>query len=103
MRTTTYRPPATGPYQLTDRKLGESLSYERVPDGHWAYTVDFEEFEFVWAPESLTRMAMLLSEEVHISQIETTLQPDAEARGMRVIQSTQDAVQTSTTIGGQYF
>ena len=60
----------TGPYQLSERRLGETLTYERVPDGHWAYDVDFEEFEFVWAAESLTRMAMLLAREVHISQIE---------------------------------
>jgi ABC-type transport system substrate-binding protein len=93
----------TGPYQLIDRKLGESLTYERVPGGHWLYDVDFDEFEFVWAAESLTRMAMLLAKEVHISQIETTLQPDAEGRGMRVIQSTQQAVQTYTGLGGLYF
>ena len=92
----------TGPYQLTDRKLGESLSYERVPEGHWAYSVDFEEFQFVWAPESLTRMAMLLAAEVHLSQIERTLQPDAEARGMRVINSTNEAAQTYTMFGGLY-
>ena len=92
----------TGPYRLTDRKLGESLSYERVPEGHWAYSVDFEEFQFVWAPESLTRMAMLLAAEVHLSQIERTLQPDAEARGMRVINSTNEAAQTYTMFGGLY-
>ena len=92
----------TGPYQLTDRKLGESLSYERVPEGHWKYDVDFEEFEFVWAPESLTRMAMLLAEEVHLSQIERTLQPDAEARGMKVINSANEAAQTYTMFGGLY-
>ena len=93
----------TGPYQLTARDLGATLSYERVPEGHWKYDVDFEEFEFVWAPESLTRMALLLAEEVHISQIERTLQPDAEARGMRVISSTQESVQTYTRMGGLYF
>ncbi len=93
----------TGPYQLVGRKLGESLSFERVPDGHWAYDVDFEEFEFVWAAESLTRMALLLSREVQISQVERTLQPDAEARGMRVIGSTQEATQTNTQFGGLYF
>ena len=93
----------TGPYQLTDRKLGESLSFERVPEGHWAYDVDFEEFEFVWAAESLTRMALLLSKEVHISQIDRPLQPDAEAQGMRVIESTQEASQTNTQFGGLYF
>ena len=93
----------TGPYQLVERKLGESLLFDRVPEGHWKYDVDFEQFEFVWAPESLTRMAMLLAGEVHISQIETTLQPDAEARGMRVIQGTQEAVQTNTQFGGLYF
>ncbi len=94
---------ATGPYQLTKRELGVGLWYERVPEGHWAYDVDFEEFEFVWAAESLTRMAMLLAKEVHISQVERTLQPDAEGRGMRVISSTQEAVQTYFVPGGLYF
>ena len=93
----------TGPYQLTDRKLGVSLSYERVPEGHWLYDVDFDNFEFVWAAESLTRMAMLLSEEVHISSIERTLQPDAEARGMKIISSTLPSVQVSLMFGGLYF
>ncbi len=93
----------TGPYQLAARALGTTLTYERVPEGHWAYDVDFEEFEYVWAAESLTRMAMILAGEVHISQIERTLQPDAEARGMRVIESTQEAVQTNTSIGGLFF
>ncbi len=93
----------TGPYQLTDRELGVGVSYERVPEGHWKYEVDFDEFEFVWAAESLTRMALLLSGEVHISQVERTLQPDAEARGMRVITSTNEAAQTTIIIGGLYF
>ncbi len=92
----------TGPYQLIDRKLGESLSFEKVPDGHWKYDVDFDEFEFVWAPESLTRMAMLLAGEAHLSQVERTLQPDAEARGMRVINSANEAAQTYTMFGGLY-
>ncbi len=92
----------TGPYQLSARALGASLTYERVPEGHWAYDVDFEEFEFIWAAESLTRMAMLLAGEAHISQIERTLQPDAEARGMRVILGTQEAAQTFFAFGGLY-
>ena len=79
----------TGPYQLTQAANWEWVSLtKRVPEGHWLYDVDFEEFEFVWAPESLTRMALLLAKEVQISQIDRTLQPDAEVRGMRVILST---------------
>jgi ABC-type transport system substrate-binding protein len=93
----------TGPYQNSARDLGASITFERVPEGHWKYDVDFEEFEFVWAPESLTRMAMILAEEAHVSQVERTLQPDAEARGMQVITSTQEAVQTYTGFGGLYF
>ena len=92
----------TGPYQLTERQLGASLTYERVPEGHWAYDVDFEEFEFVWAAETLTRMAMLLAKEAHIAQFDSTLQPDVEARGMRVIQGTQEAAQTFFAFGGLY-
>ena len=93
----------TGPYQLTGRELGVGLSYERVPEGHWLYDVDFDAFEFVWSAESLTRMAMLLSEEVHISAVERTLQPDAEARGMKVISSTLPSVQVSLMFGGMFF
>jgi ABC-type transport system substrate-binding protein len=93
----------TGPYQVTDRELGVSLSYERVPEGHHSYDVDFDNFEFVWAAESLTRMAMLLSDEVHISAVERTLQPDAEARGMRIIPSTLPSQQTALMFGGLYF
>ena len=93
----------TGPYQLTGRELGVSLTYERAPEGHWLYDVDFDAFEFVWAAESLTRMAMLLSEEVHISAVERTLQPDAEARGMKVISSTLPSVQVALMFGGLYF
>ena len=93
----------TGPYQLTGRELGVGLSYERVPEGHWLYDVDFDAFEFVWSAESLTRMAMLLSEEVHISAVERTLQPDAEARGMKVISSTLPSVQVVMMFGGLFF
>ena len=93
----------TGPYQLTDRELGVGLSYERVPEGHWLYDVDFDAFEFIWSAESLTRMAMLLSEEVHISAVERTLQPDAEARGMKVISSTLPSVQVVMMFGGLFF
>ena len=93
----------TGPYQLTGRELGVGLTYERVPEGHWLYDVDFDNFEFVWAQESLTRMAMLLSAEVHVSAVERTLQPDAEARGMRVISSTLPSVQVALMFGGLFF
>ena len=93
----------TGPYQLTARELGVGLSYERVPEGHWLYDVDFDNFEFVWAAESLTRMAMLLSAEVHVSAVERTLQPDAEARGMKVISSTLPSVQVALMFGGLFF
>ena len=93
----------TGPYQLTGREVGVGLTYERVPEGHWLYDVDFDNFEFVWAAESLTRMAMLLSEEVHVSAIERTLQPDAEERGMKVISSTLPSVQVALMFGGLFF
>ena len=93
----------TGPYQLTGRQLGVGLSYERVPEGHWLYDVDFDNFEFVWAADSLNRMAMLLTDEAHISAVERTLQPDAEARDMKVISSTVPSVQVALMFGGMYF
>src|SRR6266568_3036181 len=55
----------TGPFEFIERKLGVHVLYKRV-DNHWRQTPEYKELEFRWVPEGVTRLATLLTEEVHI-------------------------------------
>src|SRR5687767_13778638 len=97
------RPAGTGSYRYLDRKLGLSISYERV-DKHWAgETPDFKELEFRLVPEATTRLAMLLGGEAHIVDLPRELQQEAINRGMRLFSSTQPVDWISVYFGGQYY
>jgi ABC-type transport system substrate-binding protein len=97
------RPAGTGSYRYVDRKLGLSISYERV-DKHWAgETPDFKELEIRLAPESTTRLAMLLGGEAHIVDLPRELQKEAIGRGMKLVSSTQPVDWISVYFGGQYY
>jgi ABC-type transport system substrate-binding protein len=63
----------TGPFEFVERKVGSYVLYKRV-DNHWRKTPEFKELEFRWVPEDVTRLATLLSEEVHISDVPRALQ-----------------------------
>ena len=39
------KPVGTGALKIVERKLGQSLHYERVED-HWRHTPEFKELEF---------------------------------------------------------
>ena len=72
----------TGPFEFVERKMGSHVLYKRV-DNHWRKTPEFRELEFRWVPEGVTRLASLLAEEVHISDVERALHNDAMAKGMK--------------------
>src|SRR5207249_4039284 len=61
------------------------------------------ELEFRWVPEGVTRLATLLAEEVHISDVDRALQRDAVAKGMKVVPSTLHSMQHHWYFGGLYF
>ena len=72
----------TGPYQYLEREVGQSISYERVPYEHWRIPkADFREMEQVWAPESATRLAMLLTGEAHMAELPRDVLAQAAAEG----------------------
>jgi ABC-type transport system substrate-binding protein len=73
----------TGPFEFVERKLGSHVLYKRV-DNHWRKTPEYKELEFRWVPESVTRLATLLAEEVHIADVERALHQEAVGKGMKI-------------------
>src|SRR5215831_13263453 len=92
----------TGPFEFIERQLDSHVLYKRV-EHHWRQTPAFKELEFRWVPEDVTRLATLLSGEVHISDVPRALQQEAVAKGMQVLTSQLPAMQHSWHFGGLYF
>src|SRR5215472_18477496 len=92
----------TGPFEFIERKLGVHVLYKRV-ENHWRQTPEYKELEFRWVPEGVTRLATLLTEEVHISDVDRALQRDAVAKGMQIVASTLHSMQHHWYFGGLYF
>jgi len=97
------QPSGTGSYRYLERKLGLSISFERV-DKHWAgEKPDFKELEIRLVPEETTRLAMLLGAEAHIVDLPRELQQDALKRGMKLFASSQPVDWMTIYLGGQYY
>ena len=76
----------TGPYQFKERVQGSKIVYERVPYQHWRATPDFPELSFRFHAEASTRLAALLTGEVHITTINADSYDLATREGMRLVQ-----------------
>ena len=92
----------TGPFEFVERKVSAHVLYKRV-ENHWRKTPEFKELEFRWVPEGVTRLATLLAEEVHISDVDRALQQGAVAKGMQIVTSKLPAIQHMWLFGGLYF
>jgi peptide/nickel transport system substrate-binding protein len=92
----------TGPFEFVERKVGSHVLYKRV-ENHWRQTPAYKELEFRWVPEDVTRLASLLSGEVHISDVPRALQKEAIAKGMKISISKLPAMQLQWQFGGTYF
>src|SRR2546421_3209280 len=92
----------TGPFEFVERKVGSYVLYKRV-ENHWRKTPEVKELEFRWVPEGVTRLATLMADEVHISDIDRALQREAVNKGMKVIESRLPAMQHQWHFGGTYF
>ncbi len=94
----------TGPYEYLEREVGQSISFSRVPYEHWRVpNADFQELELVWAPESATRLAMLLTQEAHMAELPRDVLAQAVSGGMGISQSGLGAILTWLVMGGQYY
>jgi ABC-type transport system substrate-binding protein len=96
-------PSSTSYYQYVERKLGESVIYERVPYEHWRFQAPFEEMEIRWIGEESTRMAGLLAGEIHAIALSRDLQATAIEGGMKIIPAQMAFSQLSLFFGGMYF
>ena len=92
----------TGPLKFIERKEGVRVLYEAVPD-HWRHTPDYQELEFRWVQEPATRLAGLLTEDLHLSDIERASRPQALKKGMTVIRSTQPSMFHKWFFGGLWW
>ncbi|SVC64690.1 uncharacterized protein METZ01_LOCUS317544, partial [marine metagenome] len=71
----------TGPYQFLDREQTRFIRFEKVPYDHWRMTPDFQELELRWLNEASTRLASLLTDEIHLSIIPEDSLPQAVSTG----------------------
>ena len=79
----------TGPYAFKERSQGAYIRYERVPFKHWRATPDFPEFEFRWVREASTRLAGLLTGEIHVTSLPEDLLGQAEKQSQKTVPSQQ--------------
>jgi peptide/nickel transport system substrate-binding protein len=96
-------PAGTGPFQYVGRQTGLNIVYKRN-DKHWSDNkVDYEELEFRIAREEATRLALLMSGDVHIADLPRELHKDAVARGLKRFSSSLPVDWVSMYMGGLYF
>ena len=70
----------TGSFEFLERKVGSHVLYKRV-ENHWRKTPEYKELEFRWVPEGVTRLAAMLAEEVHISDVDRALAEGGPGQG----------------------
>ena len=96
------KPAGTAPFQFVERRSGEGVLLARV-EGHWqGQQPDFEELEMRWAREPAVKLALLLSGEAHIAQLPRDIQKDAISQGLKIVSSSNPAMQSMMIINGQY-
>ena len=96
-------PVGTGYFEYVGRQTGLNIVYKRN-DNHWSgHKADFEELEFRIAREEATRLALLLSGDVHIADLPRELHKDAIAKGLKRFSSSLPVDWISMYMGGLYF
>ena len=81
----TSRPLAgTAGYQFESREQESYIRFDRAPGEHWRHTPDFAALEYRWMNEESTRLAAILTEEIHITQLGADSTEQAEDDGLRV-------------------
>lgn len=92
----------TGPYTFVSREQEQNIVYKKLPSPHWRLDADFEELEVRWISENSTRLAALLTGELHITNIPFEQEPTALAQGMKIITGKVNTLRTFFQMQGVY-
>ena len=92
----------TNGWRFVDRNVGQNILYERVED-HWRQTPEFKEMIFLFNQEDATRLAMMLTDEAHMTTLSPDLQDQAIASGMKREISVIPGSGVSYNFWGLYF
>lgn len=90
----------TGPYQYVERRPGESLLVERVPYDHYRISPEFDEIQLFLMPEPSTRLAAMLTNEIDLTNLPSTLNATAIAGGMEVVDALSQGIRVDGKFGG---
>ncbi|MSQ10399.1 MAG: ABC transporter substrate-binding protein [Dehalococcoidia bacterium] len=80
--------PGTGAYQYLDRGRSTFIRFGRVPYQHYRGQPDFPELEARWMREASTRLAGLLTGEIHMTKLPADMKAQADGRSMRLLTNT---------------
>ncbi|MDE2842571.1 MAG: ABC transporter substrate-binding protein [Chloroflexota bacterium] len=91
----------TGPLQFVERVEGSHVLYDAV-DEHWRVIPEYHQLEFRAIAESQTRLASLLTEQVHLAVIERAIRDEVTSRGFEFVSGVFPGIQHHWTFYGNY-
>ena len=84
----------SGPWQYKSRTAVQNIVFERAPYKHWRVTPDFPEVEVRFMKEPSSRLAALVTGELHVTSLPEDLLKSAEGRGMKVVKGRVPGLRT---------
>ena len=91
----------TGPLSYVERVEGSHVLYDAAEE-HWRVVPQYDQLEFRSVAESSTRLAALLTEQVHLAVVERTIRDDVRERGMQFVSGEFPGIQHHWTFWGNY-
>ena len=94
------KPIGTGPYKMIEHKRQQFVEMEAV-ESHWRHTARFKRLVLRRLPDQSSRLAMLRSGEIDVTEIPFKLKREAEAAGLKILKINGAAIY-HIHLGGQF-
>jgi ABC-type transport system substrate-binding protein len=91
----------TGPLEYVERVEGSHVRYNAV-DEHWRVVPEYHQLEFRAIAETQTRLASLLTEQVHLAVIERSIRDEVTSRGFEFVDGVFPGIQHHWTFWGNF-
>ena len=91
----------TGPLSYVERVEGSHVLYDAAEE-HWRVVPEYGQLEFRAITESQTRLAALLTEQVHLAVIERSVREEVNERGMTFVSGVYPGISHHWTFWGNY-